>query len=60
MTFNQFALIEALTGDQTPVEAMRVEFDKRRKYMYERLCAMPGVRCPRPTGASTKESRGVG
>ncbi len=33
------------------MEAMRLEFDKRRKHMYERLCAMPGVRCPRPTGA---------
>jgi len=51
VTFNQIALIEALTADQSCVEAMRVEFDKRRRFMWEKLCAMPGVRCPKPTGA---------
>lgn len=51
VTFNQYALVEALTGDQAPVEAMRVEFERRGKHMWERLCAIPGVRCPRPTGA---------
>lgn len=50
-TFNQMALTEALTADQRCVEAMRVEFDKRRKYMWQRLCGMPGVKCPKPTGA---------
>jgi len=51
VTFNQYALIEALTGDQSAVEVMRVAFEKRRNHMYERLAAMPGVRCPEPTGA---------
>jgi len=51
VTFNQHALVEALTGDQAPVERMRLEFQKRGKHMYERLMGIPGVRCPRPTGA---------
>jgi len=51
VTFNQHALVEALTGDQSPVEAMRLEFQKRARHMYERLTAIPGVRCPKPTGA---------
>ncbi|MFQ5494463.1 MAG: pyridoxal phosphate-dependent aminotransferase [Phycisphaerae bacterium] len=50
-TFNQAALAEALTVDQSPVERMRAEFERRGHHMHERLCAMPGVRCPRPTGA---------
>ncbi len=51
VTFNQHALVEALTGDQAPVEQMRLEFQKRGRHMYERLIAIPGVRCPKPTGA---------
>lgn len=50
-TFSQHALIEALNGDQSSVESMRREFEKRAVYMHERLTAMPGVRCPIPTGA---------
>jgi len=49
--FNQYGLIEALTGDQTPAEQMRREFEARAEYMYERLNALKGVRCIRPTGA---------
>lgn len=33
------------------VEAMRKEFEKRADHMYRRLTAIPGLRCPRPTGA---------
>jgi len=50
-TFTQHALVEALTGDQSAVETMRVEFQRRAVLMYDRLTAMPGVRCPKPTGA---------
>ena len=50
-TFNQIAFAEALTGDQSAVEAMRSEFARRGKHMWERLTAMPDVSCPRPTGA---------
>lgn len=50
-TFAQYALAAALTEDQTPVEQMRSEFERRAHHMYKRLCAMPGLRCPKPTGA---------
>lgn len=51
VTFNQHALIEALDGDSGPSEVMRKEFERRGKHMWKRLTAMPGFRCPRPTGA---------
>jgi len=50
-TFNQIALAEALTGDQSDVGRMRVEFERRAQIMYKHLIALPGVRCPKPTGA---------
>ena len=33
------------------VEKMRVEFEKRGKHMWERLSALPGIKCVRPQGA---------
>lgn len=36
----QKAAVEALTGPQDSVEKMHAEFDKRRKYMYKRICDM--------------------
>ena len=50
-TFNQVALTEALTGDQSGVESMRVAFEDRAHRMYDRLIGFRGVRCPKPTGA---------
>lgn len=47
----QVATIEALNGPQDSVEAMRVEFDKRRVVMYERLSAMPYIKTIKPQGA---------
>ena len=47
----QKASLEALTGDQSALEEMRVEFDKRRKYMYERISAMPLLDLLEPEGA---------
>jgi aspartate aminotransferase len=47
----QMAALAAITGDQSSVEAMRVEFDRRRKYMVQRLQAIEGVVCPEPLGA---------
>lgn len=47
----QMAALAAITGDQSSVEEMRVEFDRRRKYMVQRLQAMEGVVCPEPLGA---------
>ncbi len=51
VTFIQHALAEALTGDQSAVEQMRTEFERRAAHMYRRLTGIPGVRCPKPTGA---------
>ncbi len=50
-TFGQHALVEALSGDQAPVERMRKEFERRAEYMYQRLNTIKGVSCVRPTGA---------
>jgi aspartate aminotransferase len=50
-TFIQYALAEALTGDQSHVETMRREFERRGRHMYLRLSSMPGVKCFAPTGA---------
>ncbi len=47
----QKAAIEALTGPQDFLPVMMAEFDKRRKYMVERLNAMDGVSCKMPVGA---------
>jgi aspartate aminotransferase len=47
----QKAALAAITGDQSTVETMRREFDRRRQYMVQRLRAMPGVTCPEPLGA---------
>ena len=47
----QAAAVAALEGPEEPLEAMRVEFDRRRRYMVERLRAIPGVTCFEPQGA---------
>jgi aspartate aminotransferase len=50
-TVSQAAALAALTGPQEPVEAMRLEFDRRRRRMVELLRAIPGVKVHEPTGA---------
>jgi aspartate aminotransferase len=50
-TFNQAALAAALQGDQSSVERMRQEFERRAEYMHKRLNELPGVKCVPPTGA---------
>ncbi|MBU5479213.1 pyridoxal phosphate-dependent aminotransferase [Eubacterium sp. MSJ-13] len=47
----QKAAVEALTGPQDSVEKMHAEFDKRRKYMYKRICDMPLLDTLEPMGA---------
>ncbi len=47
----QKAALEALTGPQDAVYAMRKEFNARREYAYKRVKAMPHVECIEPTGA---------
>lgn len=47
----QKAAVEALRGDQTPTTQMVEEFDRRRKYILERLKRLEGLFCTRPSGA---------
>jgi len=52
VTFTQYAAIAALGSPaQQAVEKMRAEFERRAKYMAERLNSIEGVQCPEPTGA---------
>lgn len=47
----QKAAYEALTGDQTEMKMMVTEFDKRRKYMCDRLKELPYISYIVPSGA---------
>lgn len=42
-SISQRAALAAISGDQEPLQRMRVEFDRRRRYVIERLSLMPGV-----------------
>jgi aspartate aminotransferase len=48
---SQRAAIEALTGPQDAVEAMRQAFDRRRRTIVAELNKIPGVLTPTPEGA---------
>jgi aspartate aminotransferase len=50
-SFAQRGAVAALIGPQEPSHRMREEFAKRRRYIADRLNAMPGVRCHSPEGA---------
>lgn len=50
-SITQKAAVEALTGDQSSVECMRVSFDERRKYIVEKLNSMENITCMNSTGA---------
>jgi aspartate aminotransferase len=50
-SFAQKGGIAALKGDQQPVEDMRMEFDMRRLYMFDRLSKIPNVSAVKPLGA---------
>ncbi|NTW69043.1 MAG: pyridoxal phosphate-dependent aminotransferase [Chlorobiaceae bacterium] len=47
----QKAAVAALTGDQGIVEERRLEFEKRRDYMYKALNSIPGFKTALPQGA---------
>jgi aspartate aminotransferase len=52
VTFGQYAAIAALGGPaEQAIENMRKEFERRGKYMAERLNSIEGVECSEPTGA---------
>ena len=48
---SQYAALAALNGPQDSVEEMRQAFVKRRKYVLDRLRALPGVSFAEPGGA---------
>lgn len=50
-TFAQYGAIAALESPQDCVEEMLKAFTQRRKYILERLKAIPLISCPIPTGA---------
>ena len=50
-TFAQYALMEALTGQQNDVEMMISEFKKRRDVIVSGLNSIDGVSCLTPLGA---------
>jgi aspartate/methionine/tyrosine aminotransferase len=50
-SFTQIAGVAALGGDQSSVDAMRAEFERRRDVIVEGLNAIPGFRCRKPHGA---------
>ncbi len=50
-SITQMAGLEALRGNQDSVRMMVREFDKRRKYIVERLNTIKGISCLLPQGA---------
>ncbi|MCX5644492.1 MAG: pyridoxal phosphate-dependent aminotransferase [Phycisphaerae bacterium] len=52
VTFAQYAAIAAMGPESAgAIEKMRIEFEKRARYMADRLRAIKGVECTEPTGA---------
>lgn len=47
----QYASIEGLRGDQSAVESMREEFEKRKNYACKRVNEIKGLSCIKPKGA---------
>lgn len=50
-TISQWASVEALTGPQEGIEAIRLAFLERRDYIVKRINSIPGVSCIVPNGA---------
>lgn len=47
----QYASMEALKGGQSEIETMRVEFERRRDFMVEKINSIHGLSCRKPEGA---------
>ncbi len=50
-SFTQVAGVEGIRGDQTSVEVMRQEFQRRRDLFYDRINRIKGFSCRKPKGA---------
>ncbi len=50
-TFVYPAIVEALTNCNESVEKMRCKFAERAIMIHGKISAMPGLKCPKPTGA---------
>jgi aspartate aminotransferase len=50
-SISQWAALEAITGPQDSVAAMKVQFARRRAYVLERIAGLPDVTCVPPGGA---------
>lgn len=48
---SQYAAVEALIGDQSPVEEMRQAFEERLNKLYPLVLEIPGVKLTKPQGA---------
>ena len=53
VSFAQDAGVTALNSPESggTIEKMRIEFERRAKYMAQRLNKIEGIKCPEPTGA---------
>lgn len=47
----QWAAVEALTGPQESVRVMLAEYTRRREWLLNALCDIPGITCAQPEGA---------
>jgi aspartate aminotransferase len=50
-SISQWAALEAITGPQDSVLAMKAQFARRRDHVLERITKLPGVTCTPPGGA---------
>lgn len=50
-SISQWASVEALSGPQETIEAMRLAFNERRDYIVDRINSIEGVSCIKPNGA---------
>jgi len=50
-SFSYPAIVEAMTNGATAVETMRKRFAERGTLIHGLIAAMPGLKCPKPTGA---------
>lgn len=50
-SISQIASVEALNGDQSSLEMMKKEFEKRRDYMADRINSINNISCKKPNGA---------